>query len=645
MVNLNRQRIAVYAYLMVVLSLIFGLSFTVEGNKITGSFILETATILIDKIDSFAFIVILLGFLVSLVFSLFVIRYMQEIKKGVHEKNIRFITGTVVVLLVVLFGFGFYTNDNNGEITNSYADIKISIKENKPVSTDTDVFVSSITGFASHERKSDFTSPYKPSSEEKTGIRYGDHIVRRTATGFDVYKVKDKTESLIFRLEGRNVKNGVITDPIVIDMLDRIEAVDRRSTGVFGFGGKDYVLIIGRLFEDGATYTELTGPAKLKALLEAGYADILSKRDADIYFPKDVPLEFEDKNGRMVNLVSYDGNLYIYDKEGEKFDLSKPITLKNDPGLLASTRVYLKDWKRLPWETKGEIAFIDKKGNGFRCDDETCNQITLTAAQLDAGGFLKSQGNFKVNPITLEVFKKDDLSKKVDFLNDKEALQALIDLNLVRKIGDNYAEVLVGLKRGIYTIKEGKLDKKLDPDKEEYKKAQSEKRRKDLITQIANKRAYELVSNLLNLLIGEYVDEAIKDVCTSEYESSEPAIQNNYNPGPAAASNFDSQTQTTNNCVGDLTTTTAQAQKTTLASGFTYITSWTITPCKENVIYDIYLANTLEDRVGISTGVANKGITKSETIQSSQVKDYSFICIQVSDNSIGDEGYACFNIV
>jgi len=41
MINLSRQRIAIYFYLLIVFTLVFGLSFNVEGEKITGYFVFE----------------------------------------------------------------------------------------------------------------------------------------------------------------------------------------------------------------------------------------------------------------------------------------------------------------------------------------------------------------------------------------------------------------------------------------------------------------------------------------------------------------------------------------------------------------------------------------------------------------------------
>src|SRR3989344_9305051 len=117
MINLNKQRIAVYMYLLLVFTLIFGLSFSVQGNKITGSFILDIASNFTGKISS-SLILIMFGFLVSLAFSLFILRHAQEIKKDIKPEKIKYFAGIVIVLLAVSFlSFGVYFGDNEDKIT------------------------------------------------------------------------------------------------------------------------------------------------------------------------------------------------------------------------------------------------------------------------------------------------------------------------------------------------------------------------------------------------------------------------------------------------------------------------------------------------------------------------------------------------
>ena len=53
MVNLNKQRIGVYVYLFAVLTLISGLSFNAQGDKITGYLIFESASNIKSSIYEF----------------------------------------------------------------------------------------------------------------------------------------------------------------------------------------------------------------------------------------------------------------------------------------------------------------------------------------------------------------------------------------------------------------------------------------------------------------------------------------------------------------------------------------------------------------------------------------------------------------
>src|SRR3990167_5631281 len=112
MINLKRERMAVYAYLLIVFTLIFGLSFAVKGDKITGNFVFEIISNFENNVNLFFLVLVLGGFLLALVFSLFIIRHAQEAKKEVHPKNIKFITGIVITLLAFSFlGFGVYYGD------------------------------------------------------------------------------------------------------------------------------------------------------------------------------------------------------------------------------------------------------------------------------------------------------------------------------------------------------------------------------------------------------------------------------------------------------------------------------------------------------------------------------------------------------
>ena len=111
MVNLNNKRLTIYLYFLSVITLIFGLSFSVHGSKITGNAILQFGSKLITNISSFSFILILFEFLISLAFAIFIIRHAQEVKKDIHHKNIKLFTGIIILLLIIsFFSFNMYFN-------------------------------------------------------------------------------------------------------------------------------------------------------------------------------------------------------------------------------------------------------------------------------------------------------------------------------------------------------------------------------------------------------------------------------------------------------------------------------------------------------------------------------------------------------
>src|SRR3989338_4074804 len=132
MVDLNKQRIAVYAYFLIVFTLIFGLSFAVKGDKITGSFVLETAGNFIGNISLFFVPMVIFGFLLSLAFSFFVIRHAREIKKEIKPEKAKFFAAIVVVLLSVSFiSFGLYFENSEDKIylVKLYSKAVIDVKE------------------------------------------------------------------------------------------------------------------------------------------------------------------------------------------------------------------------------------------------------------------------------------------------------------------------------------------------------------------------------------------------------------------------------------------------------------------------------------------------------------------------------------
>ena len=399
MINLNKQRIAVYAYFSIVFTLIFGLSFAVKGNKITGSFILETAGNFIENISLFFAPIVIFGFLLSLAFSFFIIRHAQEIKKEIKPEKAKFFAAIVVVLLSISFvSFGLYFENSEGKIT-----------------------------------------------------------------GHAIAEFNEDTDSISI--------NGKTAD------------------------------YMGIALEGGGLYKS-------------------------------------------------NNNIYLV-----KFDSRKAIDVKQDDNVYS--------WNENNLNYRLEVGD---------------NEIEILEVQNEVGEWVRST----------------------------------FDPNLKEEL------------------------------KTQAAKEQTEKAVKNL--------AYEATWQLLDLTLGKFAFGYVEDYCKEQYDSSDyPDGSNNplsYNSNPgnsfAGQSNFQ---QTANNCIGNQTTVTAQARKSIISTAFTYQTSWTITPCKENVQYNIYLANSIDDRIGIASGTANKGIAKSESNRFSYAKNYQFICVWSSDGMIGDNGYACFNVV
>jgi len=117
MINLSKERVVIYTYFFIVLTLIFGLSFTVEGDKISGAAIAETTSKLISNISSINFIFILFAFFFILAFALYIIRFSQA-KKELHPSRINTILSIVIILLIVAFvSFGVYFGKSEEKVT------------------------------------------------------------------------------------------------------------------------------------------------------------------------------------------------------------------------------------------------------------------------------------------------------------------------------------------------------------------------------------------------------------------------------------------------------------------------------------------------------------------------------------------------
>ena len=193
------------------------------------------------------------------------------------------------------------------------------------------------------------------------------------------------------------------------------------------------------------------------------------------------------------------------------------------------------------------------------------------------------------------------------------------------------------------------LAQKREAGEEEVLKPEEVKKAKETATtkildqqykQLLNQQAYALTSELLNTLLGEFAYGKVQDWCKEEWDASEPNSKTPVDtpPGPGTTNNSD--------CPHNLTTFSAQGLKTNISTGYKYDVSWTIRACKEEIKYNIYLANSKTDReaLGLQTTL-KKGKVNGETKQFSLSKEYQSTCFMVSDTSVGDKGWGCFDFV
>ena len=178
---------------------------------------------------------------------------------------------------------------------------------------------------------------------------------------------------------------------------------------------------------------------------------------------------------------------------------------------------------------------------------------------------------------------------------------------------------------------------------EEEKKIREETKTRILdqqYKQLLNSQAQQLTSELLNTLLGEFAYGQVQEWCKEEWDASEPNSKTPVDtpPGPGTTNNSD--------CPNNLTTFSAQGLKTNISTGYQYDVSWTIRACKEDIKYNIYLANSKTDReaLGLLTTL-KKGKVNGETKQFSLSKEYQSTCFMVSDTTVGDSGWGCFDFV
>lgn len=701
MINLNKQRIAVYMYLLLVFSLIFGLSFSVQGNKITGSFILEIADNVVGKITASSSIIIILGFLVSLVFSLFILRHAHEIKKDIRKENIKYFAGIVIVLLAVSFlSFGVYFGGSKDKIT----------------------------GFASLENNRLTDDELKPGLKkisEKYGIEIPEDVRIENANDNLLFKIsKSLSGNSAPPLAGTSIfgtislpeynepewDNPYFINNGIRNLNDAKEALNkgtfenkealRREIDFVEQRIRDYELKYASQASHEFEHSKQGSMSKIDAERKAYLAtlDFLKENGASEALSEDFVQGFlEEYSSSKKNIISRTLQFYGFGEEestnqriesfftdviatkntqtSEEFEENKRMLnhiLTINPNIEKSLEEKYPDlYKRYLEETgKSNSEVGDGIIFGGTGDNTLRGGGTLTiSAGTDEGDKPRVTTNpteegeeiTKINdkdatfvtstftegsdgkPGFLQVYKAD--GKYYVFQDEKSPIEGrLVENNQFVEWDDNGLTYRLSTKDQTILVQN-----EIGEFVPSIRNPETLKTTEKTTQKITNTLTYEATSILLKLTLGRFADDAISDYCkeqydSSDYEGGQTAANYNANTQSLLAGQTNSQAQQ-NNCIGNQTTLTAQGQKSIINTGFTYQTSWTITPCKENVQYTIYLANSIDDNIGIATGVANKGIVKSESKQFSYTKNYQFVCIQISDTSVGDDGYACFNVV
>ena len=262
-------------------------------------------------------------------------------------------------------------------------------------------------------------------------------------------------------------------------------------------------------------------------------------------------------------------------------------------------------------DTDGNDKFYNKNGDELGTIDVGSKTITYSTAGMELLSDWKSWGRkttwkeeLYYDPVGQEWISKSDAQKKAD-------------------------EYLKETGKGEEDISEIKIGRSVET--------------------LTQQKASALVSNMLRMLLGKFGFDKVSEICKAESNSSEPSLDqpSNVNSGSVNSLTTDlDQAEQFPECTdSNKTTLTVQGIRGELIPGFSYNVSWTIKSCKEDVQYIIYLANSETDREAIKSGTAKKGEIEADTKEFAQGKSYDELCIQVSDNTLVDDGYACFPIV
>jgi len=560
--NLKKERILIYVYLSVVFTLIFGLSFTVQGKKITGSFVLESTNFLINKLNYNNAVLVLFVFFSVLAFLLFVFRYRQEIKKEIHHINKLFFTSIIVLLLVgAIFGVGSYFNKQ--EVTGAAVGLE------------------KIAGFASYDLESLKT--------KLAGYAEAGALQEHYEEAKELAKIAGYNEN---QFDTAWVEIGGTVPQITVATADATTGEEE----------------------------EEASPAPPPSLLDYG---LYPGRYKNVKVTDDTGGEIEVEVDKTKFEVRY--------KNGD---------LVTDQILGTNAFAAAGVFPRI--EVNGVEYFVDpRKGDVYYTKRINVDKIGPDGTKI-------SGTDFRITT-KLNIQKPDE---RLEILN------ALLGTNVGHIREDNNGNTYIEIPGNIFykvSIIDGKIavavEKPLSPDKD--KEILEDIKTKTNIQNIINRNARQLFSTMIHQLLDPYINEQLEAMCTVKEKSSEPVLSQSstINPGPISPFNISDDQGNANNCAdSNLTTITAQGRKTETGSGFSYELAWTVVACKENIGYTIYFSNeTIDDasidRTAIAGGTADLGEISSDSETIAITKSYNLICMQTSDTTIGNNGYACFELV
>jgi hypothetical protein len=146
---------------------------------------------------------------------------------------------------------------------------------------------------------------------------------------------------------------------------------------------------------------------------------------------------------------------------------------------------------------------------------------------------------------------------------------------------------------------------------------------------------YKLTHMLLQKTLGKFASDKISEKCEADWESSEPESN-----GPISTDEGLYTTEEGACPNSDDTIITCQGYISSTGPPYNYELSYTITACKEQVAYTVYLEGPMKKTIDSGDVVLGDSVTKTRSISSTI--EFDSACVMVSDSTVGNNGEACF---